>query len=198
MCSICLSGPKFLTKLQQCLTEVGHPSSLLLEGEEKRKGQTYPTACLLGKCKHQTSTSDKLQTLQEEYQYFLTHLEHVEQQKKSFKEQKNKLQGIDQEAILVMDFKENIKLGISRDEEGCNFYSQPQRTIFGATLLYQEAEGQPLRRYLALKIGRDLVIISKTFSFGWTMVLDTFKQARPFFILVPNLLKMLVLHCKSM
>ncbi|KAL6077309.1 hypothetical protein QOT17_002194 [Balamuthia mandrillaris] len=136
MCSICLSGPKFLTKLQQCLTEVGHPSSLLLEGEEKRKGQTYPTACLLGKCKHQTSTFDKLQTLQEEYQYFLTHLEHVEQQKKSFKEQKNKLKGIDQEAILVMDFKENIKLGISRDEEGRNFYSQPQRTIFGATLLY--------------------------------------------------------------
>ncbi|KAL6060928.1 hypothetical protein QOT17_013257 [Balamuthia mandrillaris] len=53
------------------------------------------------------------------------------------------------------------------------------------------------KRYLALKIGRDLVIISKTFIFGWIMALDTFEQARPFVILLPNLLRMLVLHSKS-
>ncbi len=41
------------------------------------------------------------------------------------------------EAVLVIDFKENITLGVSDEEASHDFYGRPQRTIFGAVLIWR-------------------------------------------------------------
>ena len=46
---------------------------------------------------------------------------------------------------MVLDYKENLRLGQSLEEEGRTFFNRPHRTVFGAVLLYRETEGEPLR-----------------------------------------------------
>ncbi|KAL6076600.1 hypothetical protein QOT17_002722 [Balamuthia mandrillaris] len=98
------------------------PADLLLEAE------TWP--------KHITC-------LRREVEHYYHHQEHVEQQKQSYRQQKEQLKA-QTEGILVLDYKETLRLGQSLDEETRTFYKQPQRAVFGAVLLYREAEGQPL------------------------------------------------------
>lgn len=67
------------------------------------------------------------------------HQELVQHQRKSYKQQISDL--LVDEAIIVMDFKENIKLQQSNEQIGKDFFNQPQRTLFGVALIYKDASG---------------------------------------------------------
>lgn len=44
------------------------------------------------------------------------------------------------EAVIVMDFKENLRLNRAPEELGRDFYNAPQRGVFGIVVWYREGE----------------------------------------------------------
>ena len=74
--------------------------------------------------------------LNEEKELYTTHKEYVKKQRGSFEEQIKKLKiG---EAVILFDFKENIKLGGGPREVSKIFYEKSQRTILGTCLIFKQ------------------------------------------------------------
>ena len=70
-------------------------------------------------------------SLREDVSYYLSHQENVEKQKNSFHKLKEQLPA-KTEAILVLDYKENLRMGQSRDEGKYKvwFYQKKKKNLF--------------------------------------------------------------------
>jgi len=83
--------------------------------------------------------------LREEIMYYNEHKEKAQLQREAHNRHRLSLgQG---EAMLVCDFKENLKLNQSRVQVSCSYYEQPARTLFEAVLHFRDADGNIQTRY---------------------------------------------------
>ncbi|EGG17394.1 hypothetical protein DFA_08389 [Cavenderia fasciculata] len=64
------------------------------------------------------------------------HKEFVEKRKKDFEKKKESL--TKDQVIVLMDFKENIALGMGPEELSQNFYGKPQRSILGMVIYHRD------------------------------------------------------------
>jgi hypothetical protein len=97
---------------------------------------------LEGKHDSQWSKQDKEKRiqLQSDIDACKEHRVQLEHQRGEFKRQVNSLAV--GEAIVVFDFKENIKLLLSREHSSHEFYETPQRTVFGAAGYFRSSDGE--------------------------------------------------------
>ena len=87
---------------------------------------------------------EKKKLLDQDFSYRL-HLQMKSTQRNYFKDVCDALQK--GEAVLVFDYKENISLNITHTQLNKDFYSTPQRTMFGVVLGYVNDEGEFVKHY---------------------------------------------------
>jgi hypothetical protein len=80
----------------------------------------------------------KIQRLQKIVELFEKYYEAKTQQRSAFKAQVCHLKK--DEAIFVLDFKENSKLNVEQVQLGRSFYNQPQRTMFEVVMIFKNDE----------------------------------------------------------
>ena len=134
LCEICESGKFFekqILKFNKTMCDNHEHENLFIESCDNFR-QRF----------HQLSEiqRDRYETLKQNYLVYLHHHEHKEHQRQCFKDSMVNLFSKN-EAIIVIDFKSNISLDIAQREVGLDFYNQPQRVCFGATLIYQDSNG---------------------------------------------------------
>lgn len=80
-----------------------------------------------------------------DYDFMVKHREQASWQRQSHKGGIARLEV--GEGLLILDFKENIKLGLSMIQCSHEYYETPQRTLFGAVLFHKVSETKEVRVY---------------------------------------------------
>jgi hypothetical protein len=83
--------------------------------------------------------------LKEQLRMFKFHQYSKDQQKEAFENDKKNLKS--NECIVIIDFKENIRIGGGPVEIGSDYFNKSQRTVFGVTIYYKE-NNQLKQRYM--------------------------------------------------
>ena len=112
----------------------GHKLKILVEIHQN----CIPNICFESRIEECVTTAQRQNA-------FLFHNDRVCKQRNLFKEMKDNVQR--GEVIIVIDFKENISLNKTRISTNHNFYNKPQRTCFGAVLIYRNNEGKVANHY---------------------------------------------------
>lgn len=120
-CGICVHGKKSVIKLNR-LRELIH---------ERCNDCTKDSRCQAEATSHHLAD---ILALTERAKLYNHHYAFKNRQRGSFKQQVASLQS--GTAVLVIDFKANIKLNIESPQISKSFFNQPQRTLFGASLAY--------------------------------------------------------------
>src|ERR1700733_1605335 len=83
----------------------------------------------------------KRSMLKKRINLFKRHQQDQNHQRTQFNEQIGKIEP--ETAILVMDFKENIKINISHDTQVTSeFYTPPQQSVFDIIMFYSDKDGK--------------------------------------------------------
>ena len=132
-CHICESGKKvkaaFDSKVIPLINEAHKNCKNCSRDKFCSAEDTFPDKLKLQKAR---------QLYQEPLQLWEEHVFSNKHQQEQFKLQQESLKSGD--AILVVDYKENISMGESLIQLGQDFYNRPQRAFFGGVLLYKEQD----------------------------------------------------------
>jgi hypothetical protein len=123
LCDICVEGKRARCQLSKLLENDDG-------GESGSEGPRTP------------EMKEKIEKLKKQVNEFELHYQCKQEQRENFKKQIKDLP--ERTAILVMDFSANLKINLELEQKGRDYYHQPQRTLFGATLIFRHPETQCL------------------------------------------------------
>jgi hypothetical protein len=103
----------------------------------------------LAKSKLNSETNEtRIEKLKEKVSLFERHLQDVNHQRNEFNSQISNINK--HEVILVLDFKENIKINVLHDSQiGSDYFKPPQRTVFEVVMYYNK-KGKSAKHYFDL------------------------------------------------
>ena len=114
-----------------------------------KKENSWAKECIDGLCEKENNLSsiekDFISQVRLNIQNAEEHKQYDEHQKQQFRIQKNELQ--QGEAIVVIDFKENLHLNIEAEETSYNYYDKPQRAYFSLSLYYKNNSNDLVNKF---------------------------------------------------